>query len=52
MDKKGNPRTGDGRKGGQKPKPQDCKMVTRNGYATASQPKGWTAKVINLFKGQ
>lgn len=48
----GGPRTGDGRKGGAKPKPEELLMQTGNGIVKRDQPKGWSGfgKVINLFK--
>jgi len=49
-DRKQQPRTGDGRTGGQKPQAKDCKMRTSKGYATSSQPGNWVAKVVDIFK--
>lgn len=50
--KKGTPRTGDGRKGGPKPKREDLRMLEgRDGKISHVQPPGWTGKVIKLFRG-
>jgi hypothetical protein len=49
--KKGTPRTGDGRKGGPKPKREDLRMLRKDGKISYEQPEGWTGKVIRLFRG-
>lgn len=46
----GTPRTGDGWTSSAKPRREDLQMRTKDNRPTYQQPRGWTGKVIQLFK--
>lgn len=46
---KGEPRTGNGRTGGKKPKVEDLRVLRKDGTMHArAQPPGWGAKIFRL----